>query len=119
MEYLQRGNSQRSAEKVFGVNLTTINGWHQKYQRTGSLENKPRVRKPKKIDPEKLKEYIAAHPDAYLTEIGEAFNCSESANGLKVAITFFSESLPVSAVRVVFLLRGRVPCRVLLYQRWR
>ena len=79
MEYLQKGNSQRSAEKVFGINLSTVNEWHQKYQRTGSLENKPPVRKPKKIDPEKLKEYVAAHPDAYLAEIGEAFNCGESA----------------------------------------
>ena len=79
MEYLQKGNSQRNAERVFGVNLSTVNEWHQKYQRTGSLENKPPIRKPKKIDPEKLKEYIAVHPDAYLTEIGEAFNCSESA----------------------------------------
>ena len=79
MEYLHRGNSQRSAAKVFGLHLTTINVWHTKYERTGSLKNKPPERKPKKIDPEKLKEYISNKPDAYLTEIGEAFNCNESA----------------------------------------
>ena len=33
----------------------------------------------KKIDPEKLKEYIALHPDAYLREITVAFKCCQEA----------------------------------------
>ena len=35
----------------------------------------------RKIDPEKLKAYVAKHPDAYWWEMAEAFGCSE--NGLQ------------------------------------
>ncbi|WP_418889688.1 hypothetical protein [Romboutsia ilealis] len=37
------------------------------------------VRKPKKIYPEKSIKYIEEHPDAYLVEIADKFNCSECA----------------------------------------
>ena len=30
----------------------------------------------KKLDPEKLKAYVEAHPDAYQTKIGRAFGCT-------------------------------------------
>jgi len=32
----------------------------------------------KKIIPEKLIEYVEAHPDAYLREIAEVFDCHQS-----------------------------------------
>jgi len=32
----------------------------------------------RKIDPEKLKAYVEEHPDAYQSEMAEAFGCSES-----------------------------------------
>ncbi|WP_418895571.1 MULTISPECIES: hypothetical protein [Romboutsia] len=37
------------------------------------------VRKPKKIYPEKSIKYIEEHPDAYLIDIADKFNCSEYA----------------------------------------
>ena len=40
---------------------------------------KIRDRKPKKIYPEKLVEYIKINPDAYLSEIADNFNCSTTA----------------------------------------
>ena len=49
-------------------------------EKEGKLgEVKIQVRKPKKIYPEKLIKYIEKHPDAYLVEIAEEFNCSECA----------------------------------------
>ena len=36
------------------------------------------VRSFRKVDPEKLKAYIAEHPDAYLREIAEVFNCCKT-----------------------------------------
>ena len=79
IEYIGRGHSQRSAAKVFGIHQETVNQWHQQYKMTGSLEKKPCIRKFKKIDPAKLKTYIAGHSDAYLNEIGEVFDCSGTA----------------------------------------
>ena len=53
---------------------------HTYKEKEGKLgEVKIQVRKPKKIYPEKLIKYIEKHPDAYLVEIAEEFNCSECA----------------------------------------
>ena len=79
MEYLGRGHSQREAKKVFGVGLSAINSWHQQYQATGSLKPKyPRSRN-RKLDIKNLQAYVNEHPDAYLKEIGEFFDCSDVA----------------------------------------
>ena len=45
---------------------------------TGDSGKKELHRSFRKIDPEKLKAYVAEHPDAYQTEMAEAFGCSES-----------------------------------------
>ena len=65
--------------KVFKISKTTLTRWINK-EKEGKLgEVKIQVRKPKKIYPEKLIKYIEKHPDAYLVEIAEEFNCSECA----------------------------------------
>jgi len=79
VEYLERGNTQRSAAEVFEIHLETVNKWSQQYQKTGELIDKPPKRYFKKIDPEKLQAYVEKHPDAYLKEIAEAFGCSDTA----------------------------------------
>jgi transposase len=78
ISYLQAGHSQREAETVFGISLSAINRWNQLYTKTGKLEDKKPCRRFKKLDPEKLKDYVKEHPDAYLKEIGAAFGCDES-----------------------------------------
>lgn len=76
IEFLGSGHSQREAQEVFGIGLSAVNRWHQKHQKTGSLNDKPHCRKFRKLDPEKLRAYVDEHPDAYLKEIGEVFGCS-------------------------------------------
>lgn len=44
----------------------------------GTLEKKELQRSFRKIDPEKLKAYVAEHPDAYQSEMAKEFGCSES-----------------------------------------
>ena len=46
---------------------------------TGSLADKERHKTPHKLPDEELKAYIAAHPDAFFTEIAAHFNCSDEA----------------------------------------
>jgi transposase len=77
--YLQDGHTQGSAHEVFRVGLTTIKAWKKQYNRTGNLHRKPLNRSFKKLDPEKLSDYVRAHPDAYLREIAEAFGCTGEA----------------------------------------
>ena len=47
-------------------------------ERNGGSWKKELHRSFRKIDPEKLKAYVAEHPDAYQSEMAEAFGCSES-----------------------------------------
>jgi len=80
MEYLEEGHTWAQAQATFKISTTAINSWRQKYKETGEIKDAPMPpRKPKKLDPEKLKAYMEEHPDAYLKEIGEAFGCSDTA----------------------------------------
>jgi len=79
MEYIAEGHTLEEAHKVFKVGITTIKEWKKLQAETGGLLKRELNRGFKKIDPEKLKAYNDEHPDAYLKEIAEEFECDESA----------------------------------------
>lgn len=79
IEYREEGDTLRETGKIFKVSISTIRKWESQLKEEGDLENKPLNRTYKKVDPEKLKDYINEHPDAYLKEIAEVFNCSTTA----------------------------------------
>jgi transposase len=71
------------------VSIPTIRQWEKQYRETDNLEKKPLSRNPKKLPPEKLKDYLKGPPDAYQSEVAEAFGCTATAirkayNGLGV-----------------------------------
>lgn len=76
IEYLSKGHTQREAQEVFNVGITTMKQWKKQWEETGSLAKKELKRSFKKVDPQKLKAYIQEHPDAYLKEIAKEFECS-------------------------------------------
>jgi len=75
MEYREK-HTQEETAKTFGVSVSAIRDWEKIQRETGKLDKKPLERKWRKIDPEKLREYVAAHPDEFLEEIATAFECS-------------------------------------------
>ena len=78
IEYRQAGHSLEAPHQVFKVSKSMIQKWEKQLKETGDLEKKYLHRSFRKINPEKLKAYVAAHSDAYQSEIAEAFGCSES-----------------------------------------
>ena len=78
IEYRQAGHTLEETHQIFKVSRSTIQIWEKQLKETGGLEKKELNRKPRKIDPEKLKSYVKEHPDAYQSEMAEAFGCSES-----------------------------------------
>lgn len=79
LEYREEGHTFKDTCKTFKISETSLIKWIEK-EKEGKLEEvKVRIRKPKKICPEKLVKYINKKPDAYLTEIAEEFNCSTTA----------------------------------------
>lgn len=79
IEYRQEGHTLEETKAAFKVAITTIQKWEKQLKEKGDLKPKKPVRRHKKIDPEKLKAYVAEHPDAYQAEIAKEFNCCQSA----------------------------------------
>ena len=78
VEYRQTGHAYEETHEVFKIAISTIQRWEKQLKETGDLGKKELHRSFRKIDPEKLKAYVAEHPDAYQSEIAKEFGCSES-----------------------------------------
>lgn len=78
IEYRQAGHTLEETHQIFKVSRSTIQKWEKQLKETGNLEKKELHRSYRKINPEKLKPYVKGHPDAYQSEMAEAFGCSES-----------------------------------------
>ena len=79
IEYREEGHTLEETHEVFKAAISTIRKWEKQWKEQGNLNRAPIVRPYKKIDPEKLKAYVAEHPDAYPKEIAKEFNCCETA----------------------------------------
>ena len=79
VKYRLSNHTLEETAEVFGVSKSAVSSWVQKYKETGDLSNKPLNRGFKKIDPEKLIEYVQKHPDATQKEMSEYFSCSVTA----------------------------------------
>ena len=79
LEYWHEGHTLAQTKKVFRVSVTIIYKWENQLKKEGNLKRHPVKRPFKKIDPEKLKEYVKANPEAYLHEIAAVFDCSSTA----------------------------------------
>ena len=76
MAYWNEGHSKRATAEVFKVSPSTLQKWKSQLKETGSLEPKKRRDTWRKIYPSRLKMYLEQHPDAYLKEMAEEFDCS-------------------------------------------
>ena len=76
MKFIDKGNTVKAAHELFDVGESTIKEWKKLRKETGGLEKRSLNRKPAKLCPERLRIYINEHPDSYLSEIAEAFNCT-------------------------------------------
>ena len=79
LEYWHEGHTLTQTREVFKLSVMTIYKWDKQLKEEGNLNKHPVKRPFKKIDPEKLQEYITANPEAYLREIAVIFNCSSTA----------------------------------------
>ena len=79
LDFIDKGNTQEAAHKLFGVGTTTIKEWKKLKLETGNLEVRPLNRKGRKICAEELESYIAEYPDSYQNEAAEHFGCTQPA----------------------------------------
>jgi len=79
LSYIKKGHTVEDAHKVFEVGTATIKRWRRLRKETGSLQDAPKEKWHKKIDPVKLETYYEENPDSYLFEAAKHFNCSTTA----------------------------------------
>ena len=79
LDYIEKGNSKVEASRIFGVTVQTLIVWCKRKRQGRLAPNTTRNRKPQKLEAEKLKAYIAKHPDSYLREIAEEFKVTITA----------------------------------------
>jgi transposase len=77
--YKDNGHTFAELEAVFGITNKTYSDWKKLHGETGSYEKREVLRKPKKIELERLKKALEEKPDAYLYELAEPFGCSKQA----------------------------------------
>jgi transposase len=78
LAYKQKGHTIKQVYETFGIPKRTYHNWTNLKQKTGSLQPKKHSSRKRKIDKQKLKQYIEKHPDAYLKEIAKHFNYKTS-----------------------------------------
>ena len=77
--YRAEGHTLKETCAVFKISVSTLRSWQELDRLNGTPAKRELHRGFKKIDPEKLKEYIRNHPDAYCKEIAEVFGCTDTA----------------------------------------
>jgi len=78
LNHVAAGKSKAEVRRMFELGENTIRQWEKLRAETGSLENRPLDRKPRKIDDEKLRADIKEKPDDFDEVRAKRFNCSRS-----------------------------------------
>ena len=73
--YCERTGSITAASHLFQISRNTIYAWLKLKEKTGELNHQVKGTKPRKVDRDRLKNYLTDNPDAYLTEIASEFGC--------------------------------------------
>ena len=79
LKHVDLGSTLEDASKHFSVGLASIKRWRKNKRETGCVMGPGRPTGPYKICEDKLKNYIAEHPDAFLDEIASNFNVTPPA----------------------------------------
>ena len=79
LKYLETNSNRRAASTLFQISSATIQRWITLKKEKGHVKPLRRAYAYKRIDDQKLIEYVNAHPDHFLSEIAANFNLTPQA----------------------------------------
>lgn len=79
LQYLEKNKNREDASRLFQVGTATIYRWLARKKEKGNVEPLRRPYAYKKIDDQKLIDYMEKNPDHFLSEIGKHFNITPQA----------------------------------------
>ncbi len=74
LSYLELNSDKKTASQLFQVGIATVYRWIARKKEKGHLQPTRRAYAYKKINDQKLIDYVEAHPDHFLSEIAAQFN---------------------------------------------
>lgn len=77
--YYAQCNNMSQVATAYNISRNTLYQWLRLKEQTGSLKHQVKGQNATRIDKQKLVQYIEQHPDAYLHEIAQHFDCTISA----------------------------------------
>ena len=77
IDYIESGNSQRSAAFRFKISATSVNIWWRRYREEGNYQAKKNPGAKPKVDIVKLEEYCLKNPSTRLIDIGKEFGITD------------------------------------------
>ncbi|BFD46048.1 MAG: hypothetical protein DMENIID0002_06940 [Rickettsia endosymbiont of Sergentomyia squamirostris] len=85
INYIEKGNSQKSAAKIFDIHKNTISRWNVRKKKEGTVLAKARLGFKSKVDKKALEHFVTNNPNSKLQDIGKNFGItgSQVANILK------------------------------------
>jgi transposase len=81
VEYYHEGHTQAEVKEVFKIHPKTLRDWEFRMENGNLKPLYPDTRKPRKLPPDKLADYVEQNPDDFLKEIGSHFGASDVAVG--------------------------------------
>lgn len=78
LELLEEGKTKTEVSEILGVGRSSLLRWEKRASKGELAAIYPKVRGGFRVDDEKLKAYVAKHPDAYQSEIAEAIDAKEN-----------------------------------------
>ena len=79
LNYLEKNQNKKDASLVFQVGIATIYRWVSRKKEKGHIQPLHRKYAYKKIDDQKLIQYVEMHPDQFLSEIANHFKLTPQA----------------------------------------
>ncbi|WP_417904510.1 helix-turn-helix domain-containing protein [Candidatus Tisiphia endosymbiont of Micropterix aruncella] len=73
INYIEKGNSQISAAKIFDIHKNTINRWKVRKKKEGTILAKARLGFKSKVDKQQLEEFVKNNSNITLKDIGKKF----------------------------------------------
>lgn len=79
IEYMDEGHTYEELYEAFKIYPSRVSEWRKLLKETGGLKPQYRETRSSKIDMRKLEQALERKPDAYLSELGAIFGCTEQA----------------------------------------
>lgn len=76
IEYLDQNNDYKATSALFKVSVSAIGRWYRKYKKDGHYAAKKRGGSQRRIDLERLEDYVKSNPDMMLKDAAEEFKVS-------------------------------------------